>query len=190
VLDMAPVWAARRDSEREWVAPGEPLWFPALRQTLPVSPATTWAYLVDRDQRQRWVEGMTGMTVDGGADGRLGAGAVMHCAHGKETLDFEIVEWRPFDSLSMDLVLPLGVVIRTTFELTETADGTRCEMRLRPVREGKGALARAGGKLLLAVSRGKISGSMQRSVATLAKIVADDLAAGQIEHWQPVARAA
>ena len=190
VTDMAPVWQRRRDKERTWIAPGEALWFPALGGTLPISPATAWTYLLDANQRLRWVDGMTGMTVDGRPDRRMDEGAVMHCAHGKEVLDFEIVDWRPFETASLDLRLPLGLVVRTTFDLAERADGTHVEARLRPVRYGKNALARAAGGLLLGLARRKVQPSFQRSVATLARIVGDDIAAGKVERWQPATRAA
>jgi Protein of unknown function (DUF2652) len=39
VLDMAPVWSDRWERERQWVAPDEKLWFPALSATFPISPA-------------------------------------------------------------------------------------------------------------------------------------------------------
>jgi len=187
IFDMAPVWAARRDRERIWVAPDATPWFPALRCTLPISAPAVWSYLLDRDQRLRWIEGMTGMTVDGGADGRLGPGAVMHCAHGKEMLDFEVVDWRPFETVSMDLRVPLGAVVRTTFELRETPEGTQLEARLKPVSYGKvlgGLLA----KPLLALGSRKIEASFQRSFATLVRIVEEDIARGSVERWQATAR--
>jgi hypothetical protein len=93
VVDMTPVWAERRERQRVWVAPDAELRFPALGGTLPISPASMWSYLLDGDQRLRWIDGMTGMSVDGRADGRMGQGSVLHCAHGKERLDFEIVDW-------------------------------------------------------------------------------------------------
>ena len=190
VTDMAPVWEMRRESERAWVAPDAPQWFPALSGTLPVSPATVWTYLTDRDQRMRWIEGMTGMTVDGRADERLGQGAFLHCAHGKQTLDFEVVDWRPFESLSLDLRLPTGLVVRTTYDLSETSEGTRCDIRLQPVAFGKGVLARAAGRMILSLMAGKQRAVFERSGAMLAKVVADDIAAQRIEHWQPAAKAA
>ena len=74
VTDMAPVWQHRRDAERAWIAPGAALWFPALGEVLPISPATAWSYLLDTELRMRWIGGMTGMTVDGRTDGRVGEG--------------------------------------------------------------------------------------------------------------------
>lgn len=182
VLDMAPVWQARRESERAWVAPDQRLWFPALGGTLPIAPSTLWSYLLETEQRLRWVEGMTGMTIDARADGRIAVGSTFHCAHGKQKLDFEIVDWRPFESVSMDLALPFGLVVRSTFDLTEARDGTRCDVRLKPVAFGKSWLARAAGKLLLTAMGGKLQASYQRSMAALSRVVAEDLAAGRVER--------
>jgi hypothetical protein len=186
VTDMRPIWQHRKEKERAWIAPDAALWFDRLRTTLPISPATAWTYLLDINQRLRWVEGMTGMSVDGRPDGRMDEGATMHCAHGKDTLDFEIVDWRPFETFSQDLRLPLGVVVRTTFALAWEPNGnTEVEVRLRPVRYGKGPFARSAGRLLLGLAKRKVQPSMARSVAALTKIVGDDIAAGRIERWQP-----
>jgi hypothetical protein len=189
VVDMAPIWAERRERERLWVAPGAALWFPALGGTLPISPATMWSYLLDPAQRLRWIDGMTGMSVDGRADGKLDRGAVMHCAHGKEKLDFEVVDWRPFETVSTDLNVPMGGLVRTTFELKETPGGVHMEARLQLVRCGTGPLSRLIAKPLLSMVAGKVEKSFKKSVATLAKIVEDDIAAGKTERWQPVAKA-
>ena len=185
VVDMLPVWSERRERERVWVAPGEKLWFAALGGTLPISPAAMWSYLLDRDQRLRWIDGMTGMTVDGRADGRLAEGAVMHCAHGKERLNFEVVDWRPFETVSMDLRLPMGIVVRTTYELKETPEGVRMEARLRPVSRGNGLAGRLLGGALLGMAAGKVEKSFKASVANLARVVEQDIASGKVERWQP-----
>ena len=188
VIDMAPIWAERRERERAWVAPGDTLWFPALSGTLPISPADTWSYLLDANQRLRWLDGMTGMTVDGRADGRMDRGAKVHCAHGKEKFDFEVVDWRPFETVSMDLKVPMGGNVRTTFELKETPAGVRLEARLALTRAGNGPLSRLIAKPLLAMGAGKVEKSFQKSVAALAKVVEADLAAGKVARW-PAAKA-
>ncbi len=184
VVDMMPVWAERRERQRIWVAPGERLWFPALGGTLPISPAAMWSYLLEPNQRLRWIDGMTGMTVDGRSDGQVGRGSVLHCAHGKEKLDFEIVDWRPFETVSMDLSVPLGGVVRSTFELKSTPDGVHMEARLKPVKYGNGPIASLLARPLLALGAGKVEMSFQRSVANLAKVVNDDIASGKVERWQ------
>jgi hypothetical protein len=87
----------------------------------------------------------------------------------------------------MDLRVPLGAVVRTTFELRETPEGTQLEARLKPVSYGKvlgGLLA----KPLLALGSRKIEASFQRSCATLARIVDEDIARGSVERWQATAR--
>jgi hypothetical protein len=56
-------------------------------------------------------------------------------------------------------------------------------IRLRPVAFGKGPIARAAGKMLLAMMARKMHASYLRSLATLERIVGEDLAAGRIERW-------
>jgi uncharacterized protein YndB with AHSA1/START domain len=185
VSDMAPVWRRRREQERAWISPAELLWFPPVGNVLPISPAAAWSYLLDTDQRLRWIGGMTGMTVDGRPDGRVDEGSVLHCAHGAEIRNFEIVDWRPFESFSWDQRFPLGPVVRTTFDLTRRPDGTYVELRLRPVRSGKGPFAHLVGSFLLDRARRKVRRSVTHNMAALVKLVGEDLAAGRIERWQP-----
>jgi hypothetical protein len=185
VTDMAPVWQRRREKERAWISPAEALWFPPVGNVLPISPAAAWSYLLDTDQRLRWVGGMTGMTVEGGSGGRLDEGSVLHCAHGAEIRNFEIVDWRPFDSFSWDQHLPFGLVVRTTFDLTRRPDGTYVEVRLRPVSDGKGPLARFAARFLLNRARRKVRPVVTHNMAALVKLVGEDLAAGRVERWQP-----
>src|SRR5580698_8263577 len=47
VTDMAPMWRQRREAERAWVPSDGPLWLPATRLDLPISPAETWTWLLD-----------------------------------------------------------------------------------------------------------------------------------------------
>ncbi len=168
VKDMAPVWNERREAERAWIAPDAPLWFDATHLDLPTSPAEAWTYLLDPDRRLRWVDGMTGMTVDSAME----KGAVFHCAHGAEVRDFEIVDWRPFDSMSLDRRLPHGTVVRFTYDLAKTPTGTRLDARVAPIKDG-GLV----GRFLLGRRRAQAQASTARSLAKLGRIVAEDAAA-------------
>jgi Protein of unknown function (DUF2652) len=171
VKDMAPGWRERREAERAWVAPDAPLWFGATHLDLPALPAEAWTYLLDTNRRLRWVEGMTGMTVDGA----MGKGAMLHCAHGAEVRDFEIVDWRPFESVSLDRHLPHGAVVRLTYDFAETPTGTHLEARTAVIKDG-GPL----GRLRLALRRIKAQASTAHSLATLGRIVAEDAAAERV----------
>ena len=122
-------------------------------------------------------------SVDGRADGKMGEGAVMHCAHGKERLDFEIVDWRPFETVSMDLRVPLGAVVRSTLELTKAPGGVNIKIRLKPIKAP--LLARP---LLMLASR-QVENSDKKSAANLTRVVNEDLASGKVERWQPELRA-
>jgi hypothetical protein len=161
---MAPVWKQRREAERAWVAP-DAAWFPATRLVLPIAPGEVWTYLLDTGRRLRWVDGMTGMTVDG----PMRKGTMMHCAHGTEMRDIEIVDWRPFESVSLDRRLPFGVVTRLTFDLTPLAGGrTQLDARVQVVKPGN-----VLGRLTLPRLRAKAERGLTQSLATLGKVVAE-----------------
>ena len=171
VKDMAPMWRERREAERAWIAPGAPLWFEATHLDLPASPAETWTYLLDTGRRLRWVEGMTGMSIDGAME----KGAMLHCAHGTEIRDFEIVDWRPFESLSLDRHLPHGGVIRFTYDLAKTPAGTHLDARTAVIKAGN-----IVGRFLLGSRRAVVQALVARNLAGLGRIVAEDAAAGRV----------
>ena len=168
VRDMAPVWRERREAERAWIAPDAPLWFDATHLDLPASPAEVWTYLLDIGRRLRWIEGMTGMTVDGAME----KGTTFHCAHGAEIRNFEIVDWRPFESVSLDRHLPHSTVLRFTYDLAKTPTGTHLDARTALIKGG-GLLAR----LMLGLRRAKVQALVARNLAVLARVVAEDAAA-------------
>jgi hypothetical protein len=89
----------------------------------------------------------------------------------------------------MDLHLPLGAAVRSTFELRETPEGVHMEARLKPVSCGEGMAARLLARPMLAMGAGKVEKSFQKSVANLVKAVSEDIAGGKVERWQPAVRA-
>jgi uncharacterized protein YndB with AHSA1/START domain len=66
-------------------------------------------------------------------NGRRGAGTVNHCMHGDHVILEEVVDWRPFDYLTLTTLLPMPdapkVVMTYAFLETPTG-GTRIEIRV------------------------------------------------------------
>lgn len=67
------------------------------------------------------------------AQGRRGAGTQLHCLHGKDAIIEEVVDWRPFDYVTLSTLLPIPgapkILMSYTFE--ERSDGgTHFEFRI------------------------------------------------------------
>jgi hypothetical protein len=81
-----------------------------------------------------WSVGVTGVTTDS-EGGRREVGATNHCMHGADEILEEILDWRPFDyvTLRSTMQTPGGpVTFVNTLELEPTAEGTIVHMRFAP----------------------------------------------------------
>ncbi len=98
--------------------------FPAPRQVM-------WDLVTSPEHHQRWQR--SDSVSENKAQGRRGAGAQLHCLHGKDAVVEEVVDWRPFDYVTLLTQLPLPgapkILMSYTFE--ERGDGgTHFEFRI------------------------------------------------------------
>src|SRR5207248_10095177 len=90
--------------------------------------------------------------------GARGVGSVMHCIHGKQAFDQEILDWHPFDYFSYRETGPSGPFLYT-FELSEDGAETTISVRVKPV---AGRRQRAMMRLASRQQRGIIDGSLEK----------------------------
>jgi uncharacterized protein YndB with AHSA1/START domain len=92
--------------------------------------AAVWDLLMQPGHRPRWQD--KDKVIETTVKGRRGAGTQNHCLHGKETNVEDILDWRPFDHITLTTLLPaLGAPkIPMCWTLEERADGgTHLELR-------------------------------------------------------------
>ena len=104
VADLAGAWNAELDRARVTVPDSE--LFVALDIELPAPPAIAWEYLTSPARRPRWQTGTIQIIEDLG-NGRRGAGTVNHCIHGKDAVVEEILDWRPYDYVTLNSLMPI-----------------------------------------------------------------------------------
>jgi carbon monoxide dehydrogenase subunit G len=174
VYDLAPVFAKWRAARRVFVERDEPLAFESMEVDLPVPPAVAWAYVTDVDKKIRWQQGLDGMTMTGLVGGRVVAGAVQHCAHGKGSTVHEIVDWRPFDYVTWHIGTPMGTVARQTAEFAPLENGgTHLSLRAAKVESGN-PLAQAFIRFMMPLAAAKQLAATQRaSKAALERLMAE-----------------
>ena len=105
-----------------------------------------WEYFVVPGQRPKWR----------GADevretakgGRRGVGTVNHCMHGPAAIIEEVLDWRPFDYLTLTTLLPMpdAPKVLMSYAFSERADGgTHVEIRVaKPKPKDKAFLEQVG----------------------------------------------
>ena len=90
-----------------------------------------WEYLTVPGQFQKWWP--TDAVNENSVNGRRGVGTKNHCMHGKDAIIEEMLDWRPFDYITVSALLPIpgAPKLVMTRAVQEQANGTtRLEMRL------------------------------------------------------------
>ncbi len=121
VHNLHLAWDHEREKRQVYVDPDES-WF-KVEVEIPAKPALIWDYLTNPQLRQHWLSA-DGMTVQGGEKGRLGVGSEYHCAHGDMVVTQNIVDWKPFDYMTLDVAFAKDQRFRLTTRLTPTDNGT------------------------------------------------------------------
>jgi uncharacterized protein YndB with AHSA1/START domain len=90
-----------------------------------------WEYFTQPGLRPKWRA--ADEVRETSAGGRRGVGTTNHCMHGPHAVIEEVLDWRPFDYLTLTTLLPLpnAPKVLMTYAFMENADGsTHIEIRL------------------------------------------------------------
>jgi uncharacterized protein YndB with AHSA1/START domain len=168
VADLDAAWTTEQARTRVYVEPKAAM--ASVDYTLPAPPAIAWEYLTSPARRLRWQAGVTDI-IEQAATGRRGVGTTNHCVHGKDAVVEEILDWRPSDyfTLNWQMPIPGSPKVKTTYELTPTAEGTAVEMRMERPRSAKDRAFLEG----ILPSLGPI---FEAGIAALTPLVTDEMA--------------
>ena len=126
--DLEQAWRKESDGERNEVTRDKA----ALVIEFDIAAARhiVWEYFTLPGQRPKWR----------GADevremaksGRRGVGTINHCMHGPHAIIEEVLDWRPFDYLTLTTLLPMpdAPKVLMTYAFAQTAGGTHIEIRV------------------------------------------------------------
>jgi uncharacterized protein YndB with AHSA1/START domain len=105
-----------------------------------------WEYFTMPDLRPKWRAADEVREATQG--GRRGAGTTNHCMHGAAAIIEEVLDWRPFDYLTLTTLLPIPgapKVLMTYAFLENAGGGTHVEIRLaKPKPKDRAFLEHAG----------------------------------------------
>jgi len=121
VYDLHAVWDKEREIRRVYVDPDES-WF-KVEIEVPAKPSLVWDYLANPQLRRHWLQADS-ITAEGAAMGRIGIGTDYHCAHGDLTVIQTVVDWKPFDYMTLDVSFSKDQRFRLTTRLTPTDNTT------------------------------------------------------------------
>jgi uncharacterized protein YndB with AHSA1/START domain len=136
VRDLETAWTEENDRTRNEVTRDKAgvvleFDFKAPRQTV-------WDHFVMPELRPKWRAADQVLEAPAEAKGRRGVGTVNHCMHGEKAIIEEIIDWRPFDYLTLTTLVPVPdapkVLMSYAFSerdaFGESPGGTHVEIRL------------------------------------------------------------
>ena len=132
VVDLERRWQEEDRRARVRVGPEAAAVVADFPTTAP--PQLVWEAITTPGGRMGWSQGVTAVTTEGPGN-RRAVGATNHCMHGADDIVEQILDWRPFDYVTIrsTMLTPGGPVsFNNTLELEPTPDGTIVHMRFAP----------------------------------------------------------
>jgi hypothetical protein len=138
VLDLRKVWEREQDKKR-FVVPPEGAWI-HLEWETPAPPAALWEYVTSLRLELR-AQGYDVAERTDTLGGRMQPQSTYHCAHGKADFFSTVLDWKPFEYVSMRLETG-GLVLVHTRRITPTESGSRLTIDVARPPEGASEEAR------------------------------------------------
>ncbi|MFS8084090.1 MAG: DUF2652 domain-containing protein [Acidobacteriota bacterium] len=144
VRDLEVAWQKENDRQRNEVTHDKAVM--VIEFDIAAPRPTVWEYFTLPGQRPKWrAADEVRETVE---SGRRGVGTINHCMHGKEAIIEEVLDWRPFDYLTLTTLLPMpgAPKVLMTYAFVENAGGgTHIEIRVaKPKPKDKAFLEKVG----------------------------------------------
>src|SRR5438093_13156665 len=129
VRDLEKAWEKENDRQRNEVTRDKAAM--VIEFDIAAPRPTVWEYFILPGQRPKWrcADEVREMA----KSGRRGVGTSNHCMHGAHAIIEEVIDWRPFDYLTLTTLLPIPgapKVILTYAFLESAGGGTHIEIRV------------------------------------------------------------
>jgi hypothetical protein len=128
IRDLEQAWTRENETTRLIVARDDA--FRVMERRFAAPPPAVWEFVTAPAHHSRWQR--SDSLVEVAVKGRRGAGTQNHCMHGKDAIIEDILDWRPFDYVTLAALLPIpgAPKILFTYAFEGRADGdTRFEIR-------------------------------------------------------------
>jgi len=115
IYDLHSISQKAREMHSVYVDPDE-YWF-KVEIDVGAEPSIVWDYLTNPKLRCYWLQADS-MTTEGAEYGRIIYGTKYHCGHGGLTVIQTVVDWKPFDYMTLDVAFAKYQRFRLTTKLT------------------------------------------------------------------------
>lgn len=122
VLDLRKVWEREQDKKRFIVSP-EDAWL-TFEWDAPLPPSVVWEYLTSPRLEQQWA-GYDLVERTDSLGGRFQPDTEYHCAHGQVHFFNKILDWKPFEYVSLEQTISIGIKLVQTRRVIESPPGTK-----------------------------------------------------------------
>jgi uncharacterized protein YndB with AHSA1/START domain len=129
VRDLEEAWAKENDRQRNEVTHDKAV--SVIEFDIAAPRPVVWEHFTLPGLRPKWRA--ADEVREASESGRRGVGTTNHCMHGAHAIIEEVIDWRPFDYLTLTTLLPIpgAPKVLMTYAFMESADGgTRIEIRL------------------------------------------------------------
>ncbi len=133
VLDLRKVWEREQEKHRFVVTPQE-AWLTFEWEAPGCAASTVWEYLTTPRLEQEWA-GYDRVERTDSLGGRMQVDALYHCAHGQVHFFNRILDWKPFEYVSLEQNISLGIKLVQTRWLHESPAGTKLVFTIREPEE-------------------------------------------------------
>jgi uncharacterized protein YndB with AHSA1/START domain len=149
VRDLEQAWMRENDRQRNEVVRDQA--FGVIEFDIAAPRPTVWEYWTSPSLRPKW-RGADEVR-ETAESGRRGVGTTNHCMHGAHAIIEEVLDWRPFDYLTLTTLLPMpgAPKVLMTYAFSEIAGsagaggGTHIEIRVaKPKPKDKAFLEQVG----------------------------------------------
>jgi uncharacterized protein YndB with AHSA1/START domain len=120
VEDLEARWKAEQERASFAISPPD-AWL-TIEVDLPASPPVVWEYGTNPRRRQEWMTWVIRIDQET-VDGRPGVGTVNHCVHGRDATLEEVLDYRPYETMTIRSTTPAGP-LTMTFNYAPTEHGT------------------------------------------------------------------
>jgi len=169
VRDLEEAWSTETDRQRNEVTREKAAM--VIEFDIAAPRPTVWEYFTLPGQRPKWRGADEVREVSKG--GRRGVGTINHCMHGPHAIIEEVIDWRPFDYLTLTTLLPMpdAPKVLMTYAFSEGAGGgTHIEIRVaKPKPKDQAFLGQVGPEF---------QKNITNEVATLRRMLEQQQAAG------------
>jgi Protein of unknown function (DUF2652)/Polyketide cyclase / dehydrase and lipid transport len=176
VYDLAQVWERDRERRRIYIHPDEA--WATLEFDLPVPPALAWDYLNNPQCICEWCH-MKTVELTSLKWGRLGIGSGRYCVHakGKAVTVETILDYQPFDYVTVQSQEPSGMIMQMMTEIVPAPDGSHIVWRAgRPT--GKDSVRSLAARALITFMKGEMVNELKGMAEGIRQMVEADRAAG------------